>query len=352
MEKIKAGSYSIVLGGDLHFQLTEFLKAAGYSQVFLLADDHTVVDCFPLLGMDSLAPVVIPHGEMHKTIASCESVWQHLTEAGADRKAVLINVGGGMIGDLGGYAASCYKRGIDFIQVPTSLLSMVDASVGGKTGVNFAHFKNQVGLFRDPAAVFIHPSFLQTLPERELLSGYAEVLKHCLIADRSRWEYLIEVADISQIEWSGLIADSVRVKLAIVTEDPFEKGPRKALNFGHTVGHALESFYMEDSSATLLHGEAVLLGMLCESWISWQRDLLTKTEWDSIAFYLRSVAPKLYPNEADRLNIAQLATQDKKNEGKRILCTLLNGIGGFKINQEISIREILDSLDAIFPVKP
>lgn len=350
MENINAGTYSITLGGKPSEQLKNLIQAKGYSQVFLLADDHTAESCVPLLGDGFPNPIVIPHGETHKTIASCIRIWQHLTDASADRKAVLVNVGGGLIGDLGGYAASCFKRGIDFIQMPTSLLSMVDASVGGKTGVNFDHYKNQVGLFRDPAAVIIDPKFLETLPQRELLSGYGEVLKHCLIADRPRWEQLILNKDNAQIQWNELIADSVRVKLAIVTEDPFELGPRKALNFGHTVGHALETFYMNSAPGTLLHGEAVLLGILCESWISLQRQLISQAEWGSIASYIGKIAVALEVAPADRNAIAQLATQDKKNEGKRILCTLLDGIGGFKINQEISLSEILDSLNVIFPI--
>lgn len=350
MERINAGSYSIVLGGDLRLQLDEFLQTKGYSQFFILSDDHTAELCYPLLGKGFPSPIVIPHGEAHKTIASCELIWQHLTDARADRKAVMINVGGGLIGDLGGCAASCYKRGIDFIQVPTSLLSMVDASVGGKTGVNFSHYKNQIGLFRDPAAVFIDSAFLDTLPQRELISGYGEVLKHCLIADRSRWEHLTQVQNIGDLDWDSLIADSVRVKLAIVTEDPYEKGPRKALNFGHTIGHALESYFMDHTSISILHGEAVLLGILCESWISFQRNLINGQEWKSIATYVRSISAPPVLGPAERLPIAQLATQDKKNEGKRILCTLLDGIGGFRINQEISIQEILNSLNAIFPI--
>ncbi len=350
MEIINAGSYSIVLGlGEgLRVQLNEFFKSRRYSQTFVLADDHTVEHCFPLLGLDHIAPIVVPSGEVYKTITSCEHVWRHLTVAGADRKSVLINVGGGLVGDLGGFAASCYKRGIDHIQVPTSLLSMVDASVGGKTGVNFNHFKNQIGHFQNPAAVFIYPAFLQTLPRRELISGYAEVLKHCLIADSSRWHFLAETADISEIEWDSLIADSVRVKLAIVMDDPFEEGSRKALNFGHTVGHALESFYMKNPFTTLLHGEAVLLGMLCESWISWQHGLLTAKEWDSISSYICPIAPSVNIHQTDRLTIAQIAMQDKKNEGDRILCTLLNGIGKFKIDQEISVQEVMESLSATF----
>ncbi|MCL4110633.1 UNVERIFIED_CONTAM: hypothetical protein GTU68_057254 [Idotea baltica] len=332
--------------------LNSFLEESHYSQVFVLADDHTAAACVPRLGNKLPAPVVIPHGEAHKTLASCTHIWEALTAAHADRRSVLINVGGGLIGDLGGFAASCYKRGMDFIQVPTSLLSMVDASVGGKTGVNFDQYKNQVGAFSNPAAVFICPPFLETLPPREVVSGYAEVLKHCLIADQPRWEMLSATADLDQIEWASLIADSVQVKLKIVAEDPFEKGPRKALNFGHTVGHALESFFMYKGAESLLHGEAVLLGMLCESWISWRRDLISETEWKSIAAYLGSLVNASALTRPDRLRIGHLATQDKKNVGKRILCTLLDGIGGFRIDQEISTADILDSLNIVFPLTP
>jgi len=352
MDMINAGTYPIYFPESPAGMLDDFLSNASYSQVFLLADDHTAAACVPRLGDGLPEPIVISHGEGHKTLASCQSIWEQLTESHADRKSLLINVGGGMIGDLGGFAASCYKRGMDFIQVPTSLLSMVDASVGGKTGVNFDQYKNQVGAFSNPAAVFICPAFLDTLPARELVSGYAEVLKHCLIADQPRWDELTQVADLNQIDWAGLIADSVKVKLSIVTEDPFEKGPRKALNFGHTVGHALESFFLYDGPSALLHGEAVLLGMLCESWISWRRGLITAKDWKDIAEYIGSLARESALTQPDRLRIAHLATQDKKNVGKRILCTLLDGIGGFRIDQEISTEEILDSLNTVFPYTP
>ncbi len=352
MNTINAGSYEIHSVQELIPALKRFLEAKEYSQVFVLADDHTAEVCVPLIGPDYPDPIVIPHGEKHKTIASCEVIWKHLTDAGADRKAVLLNVGGGLIGDLGGFAASTYKRGIDFVQIPTSLLAMVDASVGGKTGVNFDHFKNQVGAFKDPAAVFIYPTFLNSLPQRELESGFAEVIKHCLIADRPRWETLLQQEDISQMDWAALIPESVQVKLSIVQQDPFEKGPRKALNFGHTIGHAIESYFIEEAPSPFLHGEAVILGMLAEAWISWHRGLISQSEWEQIARYLGLLAREPALRQPERLQIARLALQDKKNEGKRILCTLLDGIGGFKINQEITVQDILDSLAVICPITP
>lgn len=338
LRTVLAGDYSIYIGPESLPQLKALFSERAFTQVFVLTDSHTYADCYP-----RLAPLLPAHsvlsvspGELHKTLDSCQYIWQALTDAKADRGALLLNLGGGLIGDLGGFAASCYKRGIDFIQVPTSLLAMVDASAGGKTGVNFDHFKNQVGVFRNPKGVFIDPAFLETLPPRELRSGFAELLKHCLIADATRWQRLAQ-ADGLPSDWTGFIAESIQVKVDIVTEDPFEKGPRKALNFGHTVGHAVESHFMEQEP--LLHGEAVALGMVCEAHISATRGHLNEAERDEIAAtILRYYGHRPLP-ESEYPALLQLVLQDKKNIGGQVMCTLLNGIGDFLINQTVTASE-------------
>ncbi|HHG84983.1 MAG TPA: 3-dehydroquinate synthase, partial [Bacteroidetes bacterium] len=267
---ISTSDYPIHIGTNALEALRDLVAAGSFTQVMVLTDHNTARECLPRLKkvLEFDAHFSISPGEKHKTIASCEAVWEAMTTHGLDRKSLLINLGGGLVGDLGGFSAACFKRGLAFVQVPTSLLAQVDASVGGKTGVNFAHFKNQVGTFVNPLAVFVDSTFLDTLPEREALSGYAEVLKHCLIADGLRW---VDLAGLSGLPMSlgPVIASSIQIKADIVALDPREDGPRKGLNFGHTVGHALESWFM-DQTKSLLHGEAVAMGMICESFISYQ----------------------------------------------------------------------------------
>jgi len=336
---VDAGNYPIHIGPESGARLAAFVRDGHFSQVFVLTDDHTATHCWPR--WEHLLPAAhhlsIPHGEPHKSLATCATVWQALTDRRADRKALLVNVGGGLVGDLGGFSAACYKRGIDFVQAPTSLLAMVDASAGGKTGVNFDHYKNQVGAFRDPRAVFIEPAFLETLPPRELRSGFAELLKHALIARRDRWEPLA-TARAMPTHWTDFIAESIQIKVDIVTEDPFERGARKALNFGHTIGHAAESYFM--TSDPLLHGEAVALGMVCEAFISEQRGLLSPAERHEIDAVLQRIFGHRALPEAAFPDLLQLTRQDKKNQGGEILCTLLDGIGAFRINQALTPAEI------------
>lgn len=338
----------MVVGEGAAQLLPGFLDSRGYSRVYVLTDENTAVHCWPLLA-PSLPDVVhfsVKGGERFKKLSTCEVVWDRLSRDHADRKTVLVNLGGGLIGDLGGFSAACYKRGIAFVQVPTSLLSMVDASVGAKTGVNFGHFKNQIGAFRDPDAVFIDPRFLKTLPPRQFDSGYAEMLKHGLIADANRWQHLVRTKD-RMASLSPEIAASLAIKLAIVQEDPTEKGLRKALNWGHTVGHALESWFMERTDA-LLHGEAVALGMVAEAWISHRQGRLGQGELQEI----RDAILQRYPRpEIDReafTEIARLCLQDKKNQGDQISCTLLDRIGACVVDQPVELTEIVHALQYLF----
>ncbi|PJJ59102.1 3-dehydroquinate synthase [Hymenobacter chitinivorans] len=335
----------VAIGPHVLAELAEMLQQKAVSQVFVVADSNTVRHCYPVLEpyLPAHTLLEIPAGEEYKTLASCDTVWCALTEKSADRFAVVVNLGGGVVTDLGGFCAATYKRGIRFIQVPTTLLAQVDASVGGKTGVDFQGFKNQIGVFQEPAAVFIAPQFLQTLDERQLKSGYAEVVKHWLIADADAWATQRQEG-VLVTDWSPIIRDSVATKQRIVEADPLESGLRKVLNFGHTVGHALESYLLVQPGREILHGEAVAAGMICESWLSVQKGLLSEAELDRIETFLFSVFDKVQFVTMETDAIAQLALQDKKNSGSTINCTLLQGIGKAVYDQPVTLAEIAESL--------
>jgi 3-dehydroquinate synthase len=326
--------------------LAELLYRPAVTRVFVLADSNTSRQCLPLLEKHLPADyclIEIPAGEEYKTLESCTTVWTVLTEQRADRHAVLVNIGGGVVTDLGGFAAALYKRGIRFVQVPTTLLAQVDASVGGKTGVDFQGYKNQLGVFQAPAAVFIDPQFLQTLDPRQLKSGYAEVLKHWLIADAEAFNRHRRLGWLTD-DWTDIIRESVALKERIVAQDPLESGPRKLLNFGHTVGHALESYLLTQPGREALHGEAVAAGLVCESWLSAQRGLLDADDLDKIETFVFSVYDKLAFVGLETAAIAEFALQDKKNAGSTINCTLLKGIGNGVFDQAVTVAEIAESL--------
>ena len=339
---------NIYTGSDSLQQVSNFISSNSFSKIFVLVDEFTLQHCYPKL--KEFIPLhylfQIISGEENKTISSCEIIWQKLTDENADRQSLLINLGGGVIGDMGGFAAGCYKRGIKFINIPTTLLSMVDASVGGKTGIDFLHYKNQIGLFNEPAAVFIHTGFLKTLLQRELLSGFAEVIKHYLIADKSSFEEISnQKISIENFSWNDIVIKNVAIKSNIVEQDPYEQNIRKALNFGHTIGHAIETYFLNRPHQKLLHGEAVAVGMICESFISYNLNLLTKTELESIQKFILNyfTLPDL-PKSAFR-QIINLISQDKKNDAKQNRFSLLNGIGNYSINNSVKDMLITKSLN-------
>ncbi|MCB0524420.1 MAG: 3-dehydroquinate synthase [Lewinellaceae bacterium] len=248
--------------GPLEESFPEWLQKQAYSQVFIIVDTNTEIHCLPLFlqktGLDrDTSKAVIKAGEEYKILHVCKKIWAKMADAGLERSALVINLGGGVIGDMGGFCAATWKRGIDFVQVPTTLLAMTDAAIGGKVGVDFQGVKNVIGLFQQPTAVFADPQFLKTLPERELKSGYAEVIKHAQISQSFQ-----ATAEFPE-NWFDILSKSIAVKVNIVEQDPTEKGMRMLLNFGHTIGHALESFYLH-SERLLTHGEAVAIGMICE----------------------------------------------------------------------------------------
>jgi 3-dehydroquinate synthase len=286
--------------------------------------------------------IEIKSGEKNKKLSTCSFIWEQMTEHQLDRKALMVNLGGGVIGDMGGFCASTYKRGLDFIQIPTTLLSQVDASVGGKLGIDFNSFKNHIGLFRIPNNVFINTTFLNTLPKRELRSGYAEVIKHCLIADLNKWNEIKDL-DFENNDWNEVTTHSVGIKNYVTHEDPTEKGLRKILNFGHTVGHAIESFYL-NTPKRLLHGEAVAVGMICEAFISKKRGFISDSELETLKDDIIKIYDHPIIEESDLDSIVPLAYQDKKNEKNIIKSTLLEKIGTANFDNPISEEDIKESI--------
>lgn len=324
--------------------LSEILKSKSYSKVAVLLDENTLKHCYPLVKgqLPDHSPIEIKSGEHHKNLDTCTHIWQVLTDKHFDRKSLLINLGGGVIGDMGGFCASTFKRGIDFINIPTTLLSQVDASVGGKLGIDFNGFKNHIGLFNEPENIIIDLNFLGTLPERELRSGFAEVIKHHLIADVEGWSTLRKNS-FNSMNWKEIVPHSVRIKQRIVEEDPHEDDLRKALNFGHTIGHAVES-YLLNANKSVLHGEAIALGMICEAYLCYKKQLLNQSELLEIKNYILGVFPKISLNDTERQEINGYLIQDKKNKGNTILAALLKGIGQAIWDQPIGREEVLDAL--------
>lgn len=329
---------------DPRKDIAAFLAQKKYSKVLVLTDDNTQKHCYPLLG-ETLPPhevITIRAGEEQKTLETCTTIWQGMTNLHLDRHAVAIVLGGGVLGDMGGFCAATYKRGIDFILVPTTLLAQVDASIGGKLGVDFNHFKNHIGVFQLPALTLLYSGFLKTLPESELRSGFAEVIKHILISDPALWNEL-KRRSLNEQDWSRLIRHSVEFKAKVVTEDPREKGLRKILNTGHTIGHALESFFI-GIGERYLHGEAIAAGMITEGYIAVQRGLLTMDQLREIQDYILGIYGKINVETSQIDKIASLVIQDKKNKGNSIMCVLLKGIGNAQWDKEISSDEVKGAL--------
>lgn len=336
---------NIQFSQDPVIDLGRFLSSAGYSKLGLLLDENTHRLCYPVIaaGLPPHDLITVPAGEEHKVINTCITIWDSMTGLNLDRHGALIVLGGGVLGDMGGFCAATYKRGIDFVLIPTTLLSLVDASIGGKLGIDFNNFKNHIGVFQLPALTLLHGGFLATLPENELRSGYAEVVKHTLISDAAMWRQISGRALAAQ-NWTELIHHSVAFKASVVAKDPREKGLRKILNAGHTIGHALESYFIS-TDQRILHGEAIAAGLVAEAWIANRRGMLGQEELTSIMDHIRSVFGKIgLLHDGQIKEIAALALQDKKNKGNKILCVLLEGIGSAVWDVEISAEEVKEAL--------
>ncbi|WP_179345080.1 3-dehydroquinate synthase [Winogradskyella ursingii] len=339
MQSISTKNSVVYFNGNLYTQVNSYINSIKPSIIFILVDTNTHEYCLPyfLQQLESGEIVVevmeMPEGEEHKTIDICMGVWEALSEYGADRNSLLINLGGGVVTDLGGFVASTYMRGIDYINIPTSLLAMVDASIGGKTGVDLGGLKNQVGVINEGKMVGIDTSFLDTLPQNHMISGFAEMLKHGLIFDENYWDTLthLEALDISHLD--KLIYDSVVIKNSVVTEDPTEKGLRKILNFGHTLGHAIESYFLEHADRQpLLHGEAIAAGMILESYLSVKVCGLNEQTLKKITEGISKTFSKVEISKEDQKVIIELLKHDKKNSHGKIYFVLLEAIAQPKIN--------------------
>jgi 3-dehydroquinate synthase len=353
MTEIKASDYSIFISKDIAKEINRFLKAnkSRYSKLFILVDEKTLEYCYPQLAAHIPAfkdaeIIEIESGENSKNIEVCTQIWATLSDFGADRQSLIVNLGGGVIGDMGGFIASVFKRGIGFINIPTTLLSQVDASVGGKVAVDLNHIKNEIGLFSNPLAVFIDTTFLQTMDERQLLSGFAEMIKHALISDALYWKKIKE-ADIFDFEKiDPLIETSIHIKNKIVQEDPFEKNNRKVLNFGHTIGHAIESYFLSkpNNIKQLLHGEAIAIGMICEAYLSNRIVKLPNDELEEITSFILSLYEPVQLKKTDFDRMIELMFHDKKNENALINFSLIPSIGMCEINKTASPDLIKEAL--------
>jgi 3-dehydroquinate synthase len=354
MTPIQSNTYTIYFNETSFLYLENLLQPNVYSKIFVLVDENTNEQCLPYFLSNlpteiEIEIIEIEAGEENKNMYTCIDLWHTLIDLEADRKSILLNLGGGVITDIGGFVASTFKRGIDFINIPTTLLAMVDASVGGKTGVDLGNLKNQIGVINEPKSVVVVSKFLETLPSNQMRSGLAEMLKHGLIYDKLYWDKLKNLNDLITDDLDILIKQSIEIKNKIVSQDLKENGIRKALNFGHTLGHAIESYFLEsEDKKQLLHGEAIAVGMILESHISYQSNLISKDDFAEIKYIITDIFEKIIFNESDIQNIMNLLIFDKKNEFGNVQFTLLNKIGESKFNQIVDESLILLAFEDYF----
>ncbi len=350
MTPIQTQDYSVQFNQDCYPALNTYISKNRFSNIFILVDSNTANHCLPILLAQletdlTIEIIEIEVGEQHKTIETCMGVWQTLSELSADRKSLMINLGGGVVTDLGGFVACTYQRGIQFINIPTTLLSMVDASIGGKNGVDLDNIKNQIGIIKTPNMVLIDTNYLATLSSREMRSGLAEMLKHGLIHNELYHSKLSNLSNLTLEDLDQLIYDSVLIKKDIVEQDPTEQNLRKSLNFGHTLGHAIESFYLNHGTKALLHGEAIAIGMILEVYLSsilldFPIEKVNQIKDNTIKLFGKVEIP-----ETDYSSIIDLMKFDKKNDNGNVNFVLLNAIGQPKINCIIDNSLIIKSFN-------
>ncbi len=340
IKTLQATDYNIEIGSITESSFAGLLrtKYAG-SKKIILVDENTHDHCLEYMltsfaELEDAEVMLLPCGEENKVMEVCFQVWEAWSEYAIERSDLVINLGGGVVTDMGGFIASIFKRGLDFIQIPTSLLAMVDASVGGKTGIDLGRNKNLLGVFSNPVKVYIDPGFLATLPLAELKNGFAEMLKHGLIRDKNHWDIVKFISPEEDIFGAKIISESIEIKNKIVLADPLEKGERKKLNFGHTIGHAIEGLFLGEEQ-TIAHGHAVAIGMLGEAFISKQRGLLSEADFQEIEGVITKLyeIPEFIEDITDELFALML--NDKKNFNQKVQCTLLLGIGKCVVNQVI-----------------
>ena len=352
MHSIETNNSIVHFNQKVYNELNNYLKKTQPSKVFILTDTNTHHHCLPYFltqidYSDTLIEVMeMPYGESHKTLEICLGVWEALSEYLADRNSLMINLGGGVVTDLGGFVASTYLRGLSYINVPTSLLAMVDASVGGKTGIDLGHLKNHIGVINEGSMVLIDAHYLKTLPEREVISGYAEILKHGLISSLDYWETVKQINFDNFESLADIIHQSVKIKQSIVSEDINEAGLRKILNFGHTLGHAVESYFLNrDEDNALLHGEAIAIGLILESFLSHHTVSLSEDALYDISNVLISTYGKTSLPKAAQNEIVKLLIHDKKNSHGKIQFVLLQDIGQPILDQTVSDPLIYKAFD-------
>lgn len=347
MKSIKASTYFVHFKHKGYEALNKLIAEKQYSKIFVLVDENSMDYCYPsfiqyIETNTSIDAIEIEPGEEYKNLETCSGIWSAMTELGADRKSLMITLGGGVITDMGGFVASTYKRGIDFVNIPTTLLSMVDASVGGKTGVDLGVLKNQIGLFVNPEMVIIDTDYLDTLNDREMRSGMAEVIKYGLTYDIN---LLDQVKYFNHLNINNIIYRSIEIKNHVVLEDPKESGLRKILNFGHTLGHAIESFYLESKEKeSLKHGEAIAIGMVCESYISSKLLSLSDKKVKQVNEIVNSIYNRVKLDPNDFSSIIELLKHDKKNVNGNVNFVLLNDFEDYKLDCLVPEKLIIESL--------
>ena len=348
MKSIKAATYPVHFQNEAYKELSNLITTNNYSTLFILVDENTFTHCYPKfipnLETDKRIEVIeIESGEINKNLETCVGVWNAITELGGDRKSLIITLGGGVITDLGGFVASCFKRGIDFVNIPTTLLSMVDASVGGKTGVDLGVLKNQIGLFANPEMVIVDIDYLTTVTDREIKSGTAEILKYGITYDL---KLLNEIKDNKKLVISDLIHRSIAIKNEVVLQDPKEQSLRKILNFGHTLGHAIESFYLEsEDKENLTHGEAIAIGMVCECFMSAKLLGFPTEKVNEVKEIVLSIYNKVNLLKEDFSDIMELLKHDKKNINGQVNFVLLNDYQDYKIDCKVPEDIIIESME-------
>lgn len=341
---------NVIICKNLQSELQDFLQSVKYDKLFVLTDSNTLALCLPMLKevpqLQGAPVITVEAGDTNKNIEQVTAIWMRLCNEGASRNSLLLNVGGGMITDMGGFVAATFKRGIHSVNVPTTLMASVDAAVGGKTGINFNGLKNEIGSFYPPLCVLIDSSFLKTLDRDNLLSGYAEMVKHALISNMETYHAILSF-DLDLVDYTLLnqmVAQSVAVKERIVEEDPKEMGIRKALNLGHTVGHAYESLSFR-KGRPVLHGHAVAAGLVSELYLSYKKCGFPMENLSQVVYYLKKYYPPFFFNCDDYEALYELMTHDKKNEGGIINFTLLSQVGEVQINQSVTKEKVLESFD-------
>ncbi len=348
MESIKSSTYFVHFKENGYKELNNCIADKKYSSIFILVDENSMEHCYPKfmpqLHTDIRIEVIeIESGEEHKNLETCSGIWHALTELEADRNSLLITLGGGVITDMGGFVASTYKRGINFINIPTTLLSMVDASVGGKTGIDLGTLKNQIGLFSNPQMVLVDDDYLMTLNEREIRSGMAEIIKYGLTRD---FKLIDQIKYFNNLKIKSLIKRSIQIKNEVVLEDPKEKGLRKILNFGHTIGHAIESYFLDSNEKeSLKHGEAIAIGMVCESYISSQLLSLTPEKTQEVKELINFLFDKVIISKEDYASILSYLKHDKKNIAGKINFVLLNDFEDFQLDCSVTKELMIESFE-------